>query len=85
MAHWLVASHEAGGRRAIDLLAPHHRANNPHRPFAAGAKQRILAPHFHDEVAPQRSQGAGAFCFGCGKRERCRITRNRTGGFGKFP
>ena len=69
----------------LDLLAPHHRANNPHRPFAAGAKQRILAPHLHDEVAPQRSQSAGAFCFGSGKREKCRITRNRTGGFGKFP
>jgi hypothetical protein len=82
MAPLLVASHEAGIRPAIDLLAPHHRANNPHRPFAAGAKQRVLAPHFHDEVAPQRTQGAGAFWFGCGKREKCRIRRGHVPGLG---
>ena len=45
MAHWLVASHEAGGRRAIDLLAPYHRAyhvDSVHPGFL------VLRPMTHD-------------------------------------
>jgi hypothetical protein len=44
MAHWLVTSHEAGVRRAIDFGSPNHRPDDPHRAGTAGALVRILAP-----------------------------------------
>ena len=48
----------------LDFLAADHLAHRLHRPFAAWALERIAAPDFQDEVAPERAHFAGGFFVG---------------------
>jgi hypothetical protein len=36
----------------LNLFPANHGAGDLHRPIAAGAEERVAAPHFEDEVAP---------------------------------
>ena len=49
----------------FDFLVADHGAGDLHRPLAAGAEERVAAPHFEDEVAPERAHVAGP-AFGRG-------------------
>ena len=48
----------------FDFLAADHSAGDLHRPIAAGAEERVAAPHSEDEVAPQGAHVAGS-AFDC--------------------
>ena len=43
----------------LDFLAADHGAVDLHRPVAAGADERVAAPHSEDEVAPEGAHVAG--------------------------
>lgn len=43
----------------LDFLAADDLAHGLHRPFAAGALERVAAPDLQDEVAPERAHFAG--------------------------
>ncbi len=60
-------------QKELDLIPPDHDPCGLHLAPAAGADHGILAPDLPNEIAPERTQGAGAFRLGRGKNEeRCR-------------
>jgi hypothetical protein len=69
VAHWLVAVHETGVRRAINLTSPNHRSYDAHRARTARTLVRILTPDLHDEIPPERSECPAAPGVGWRKDE----------------
>ena len=53
----------------LNLFPAGHGAGDLHRPIAAGALERVSAPHFEDEVAPEGAHVAGSAFGRCGDEE----------------
>ena len=56
-------------KEEFDFLASDHSAGDLHRSIAAGAEERVAAPHFEDEVAPEGAHVAGSAFGRCGNEE----------------
>ena len=53
----------------FDFIVADDGAGDLHRPIAAGAEERVAAPHFEDEVAPEGTHVAGSAFGRCGDEE----------------
>ena len=53
----------------FDLLGAFDGTDEFHGSFAARALERVCAPYFEDEIAPEGAHGAGGLFWGGGDEE----------------